>query len=62
MNAIYTTASAATELGWLLGLTTALFTCAFAGWFAYAWSPANAATFRAAERLPLDSNDEGVAP
>ena len=62
MNAIYASASAATDLGWLLGLTTTLFASAFLGWFAYAWSPANAATFRAAERLPLDSNDEGIAP
>ena len=62
MNAIYATASAATDLGWLLGLTTALFACAFAGWFAYAWSPRNAATFRAAASLPLDSNDEGTTP
>jgi hypothetical protein len=62
VNAIYASASAATELGWLLGVTTALFVCAFAGWVAYAWSPANAATFRAAARLPLDSNDEGKAP
>jgi cbb3-type cytochrome oxidase subunit 3 len=62
VNAIYASASAATNLGWLLGFTTALFACAFAGWFAYAWSPANAAKFRAAAQLPLDSNDEGNAP
>ena len=62
MNAIYASASAATELGWLLGLTTALFAGAFVGWIAYACSPANATTFRAAARLPLDSNDEGIAP
>jgi len=62
MNPVYTAASASTDLGWVLGLTTALFLAAFTGWILYALAPANAATFRAAARLPLDSSDEGTEP
>jgi cbb3-type cytochrome oxidase subunit 3 len=62
MNPVYTAASATTELGWVLGLTTALFFAAFTGWIFYALTPTNAATFRAAARLPLDSSDEGTGP
>ena len=59
MNPVYTAASSATELGWVLGITTALFVAAFVGWAMYALAPSNAAMFRAAANLPLDPPDEG---
>ena len=62
MNPVYTAASATTDRGWVLGITTALFLAAFTGWIVYALTPSNAATFRAAARLPLDSPDEGPEP
>jgi cbb3-type cytochrome oxidase subunit 3 len=60
MNPVYSAASSGSELGWLLGLTTAAFLVAFVGWVLWAFSPRNTAAFRAMAHLPLE--EEGRNP
>lgn len=57
MNPVREAAVAAASLGWVTGVTTAVFLVGFLGWALWAWLPANRARFDAAARLPFDDGD-----
>jgi cbb3-type cytochrome oxidase subunit 3 len=57
MNPIINAASANSELGWLMGITTVLFVATFAFWTWWAYASKNKARWEADSRLPL--NDGG---
>lgn len=57
MNPIVNAASGASELGWLMGITTVVFVATFAYWTWWAYTARNKARWEADSRLPL--NDGG---
>jgi cbb3-type cytochrome oxidase subunit 3 len=57
MNPLFKEAAQYAELGWLMGVTTALFLACFIGWTWWAFSHRNRERMAAAAWLPL-SEDE----
>jgi cbb3-type cytochrome oxidase subunit 3 len=58
MNPIINAASDSAELGWLMGITTAVFLAAFLFWVWWAWTAKNRARWEADSRLPLNDGGE----
>lgn len=54
MNPVFSAASQAAQLGWVMGLTTLLFMTCFVGWTVWAWRPSKRADMEAAAHLPFD--------
>jgi cbb3-type cytochrome oxidase subunit 3 len=54
MNSVLMQAADTASLGWILGVTTALFMVLFAGWVVWLWSPAQVGAMEDASRLPLE--------
>ena len=57
MNPLMQEAAASVELGWLLGLTTALFLAAFLYWVWYAYAPSRKHIMREASLMPFDGGE-----
>ncbi|HTS89098.1 MAG TPA: hypothetical protein VMG41_11450 [Gemmatimonadales bacterium] len=58
MNHVLTAAAESVRLGWLLGVTTAVFLAGFLFWIWWAWSAQNKARWEADSRLPLNDGGE----
>lgn len=58
MNTVTRAAAETVQLGWMLGLMTALFLAFFVGWTLWAYSPKRKAQFDAAARLPFPDGDD----
>lgn len=57
MNTVFSAASESAQLGWLMGLMTAVFLFFFTAWALWAYAPKNREKFEAASRMPLDEGD-----
>ncbi len=60
MSQLTHAAGEATQLGWVMGLTTVGFFCFFLGWVVYVALPRQSRALDAMARLPLD--DDRAAP
>ncbi len=58
MNPLVREAAEHLRLGWLMGITTAVFLAAFAGWIWWAWSGRNRQALEEASRLPWNDGGE----
>lgn len=57
MNPLLREAAGAVELGWLMGIMTAVFFAIFLAWTWYAFSPRNRHIMEEAARMPLEGGD-----
>lgn len=53
MNTLTRAAAETVQMGWVLGVMTALFLAFFVAWIAWAYSPKRKAEFERAARLPF---------
>jgi cbb3-type cytochrome oxidase subunit 3 len=58
MNPLINEATSTVTLGWVLGVTTAVFFAGFLFWVWWAWSGRNKARWEADSRLPLNDGGE----
>jgi cbb3-type cytochrome oxidase subunit 3 len=58
MNHVLREGAATVQLGWLLGVMTAVFLATFLFWIWWAWSARNKARWEAESRLPLNDGGE----
>lgn len=58
MSSLFKQAAESVTLGWLLGVTTAIFIAAFLFWVWWAWAARNRARWEADSRLPLNDGGE----
>jgi cbb3-type cytochrome oxidase subunit 3 len=58
MNPVWQAAGQTAQLGWIMGVMTAVFLVVFTGWIWWAYSRRNAANMEAASRMPFDGADE----
>jgi len=58
MNQVLKAAAEAVQLGWLLGITTAVFMLGFVFWVWWTWSGHNKSRWEADSRLPFNDGGE----
>lgn len=58
MNPLTREAAESVTLGWVLGVTTAVFFAGFLYWIWWAWARRNKARWEADSRLPLNDGGE----
>ena len=59
MNPVFHAAAQSAQLGWVMGVMTAVFLGVFLAWAWYAWNPANKAMMNEMAAMPLsDGGDE----
>ncbi len=58
MNPLIQEAAGAVQLGWLMGIMTALFFTAFLGWVWWAYAPSRRARMEEYGRMPFDEGEE----
>jgi len=57
MNTLTREAAASVEMGWLLGVMTAVFLASFLYWLWYAYAPSHKARFEDAALMPFDGGE-----
>jgi cbb3-type cytochrome oxidase subunit 3 len=58
MNPVFQQAAEQIRLGWLMGITTAVFLVVFVGWIWWSYSGRNGQALEDARRMPLDDGGE----
>jgi cbb3-type cytochrome oxidase subunit 3 len=58
MNPVFRAAAETAQLGWVMGILTALFLACFVGWAWWAYSSRNRQLMEQASRMPLTDGDD----